>query len=70
MDMTTTPEIRVMTNWLRSNVAPSTVTDRPSRMNTAEKPATNRPVPLATARRFRRPPAASSVTPIPVVTDR
>src|SRR5262249_27304445 len=44
IDKTTTPETRVRSSWLRTSVWPTAVALSPSRMNTVEKPATNRPV--------------------------
>jgi len=70
MASTNTPQIRVSNpRWLR-RATPTAVADRPSRMNTTEKPATNIPVSRAMRARWRREPPSTSAMSRPVMTDR
>jgi hypothetical protein len=70
MATTTTPETRVNTILLRNTVLPTVVAERPNKMKTAEKPATNSAVSLATRPRCSRAPVCTSETSSPVTIDR
>jgi hypothetical protein len=70
MATTTTPDTRVRISLLRNTPWPTVVADRPSRMNTAEKPATNKAVSRAIRPRCSRVPLATSETSSPVTIER
>ena len=70
MTSTATPESRVSRTWLRNRTWPTAVADSPSRMKTAEKPATNRVVSRVMRPRWWRGPERTSATSRPVTTDR